>query len=96
MKCNFESEFIPIPNNLFTILPKNEGFKVKYYSNNDEILCIRTEFAKLYSQNYTHVMNMPGNINQIMCAAKHFNIVCLDYRLTKYISEFCSKKLNYE
>lgn len=93
MKCDFVSDFVPIPNVVFNTLPKNIGFKVKTYSNDDEISCIRAEFEQLYLQQYTHVINMPGNFNQILCAAKHYNIVCLDYRLTKHISEFCSKKI---
>lgn len=94
MKCDFRSSFVPLPNIEFKVLPRNSGFKLKRYSNSDHIDCIRTEFQKLYCEKYTHVMNMPGNFKEIKCASKHYNIVCLDARNTKFIAEFCSKKLN--
>lgn len=93
MKRKFISDFIPKPNINFNILPKNNGFKVKCYLQMDVVKCIRTEFEHLYEQQYTHVVNMPGNLHQIICAAKHYNIICLDSRLTKHIADFCSKVL---
>ncbi|ATY70262.1 GrBNV gp62-like protein [Tomelloso virus] len=91
-KCNFTSDFIPMPQTKFEVLPINEGYKVKIYTSSDEIESIRAEFETLYNQKYTHVMNMPGDFNQILCTAKHYKIICLDRRLVKHVSEFCSRR----
>lgn len=92
MHSQFTFDFVPMPDIAFNVLPKNTGFKVKRYLYTDEVPCIREEFERLYHSGYTHVINMPGNLNQIICAAKHYNIVCVDYRLLKYVSEFCSRQ----
>lgn len=95
MKCNFTSTYIPIPNDTFTsVLTPHTEYKLKRYKLGETVDSIRNEFESLYSQKYTHVTNMPGNFNEIILTAKHFNIICLDARMQKYISDYCSRRIN--
>lgn len=54
-----------------------------------EINSIRSEFERLKYENYTHTVNMPGNINDIIAMARTYNIIPLDCRLQKYIADYC-------
>lgn len=87
------SSFIPLPSIEPDVMPTNEGFKVKMYSHTSQISSIRNEFETLHHQNYTHVINMPGKLDLIISTGKYYNIICLDNRLTKYISGICSDYL---
>lgn len=91
MRCNFTSDFVPQPKIITAIFPQNDGFKIKNYLFSDKVDCLRTEFQMLYNQKYTHVMNMPGDFNQILCTARQYNIICVDRRLVRHVADFCSR-----
>jgi len=94
MKCNFISDFVPTPNVIFDdVLEPNTGFKVQIYNGYENIANYRSEFERLYSEGYTHVVNMPGNINCIYKFAKYFRLICRDHRLDICIANICSDML---
>lgn len=93
MKCTFVSDFVPTSTIEFGVLEKNKEYKPMQYSGLHKIQCVRSEFHKLHFEKYTHVINMPGNFEHIRCVAKQFNIVQLDRRLGKYVSDFCSQSI---
>lgn len=90
MKCNFMSDFIPTSTTEFMVLKKNKKYKAMQYDV-DKIQSIRAEFQKLHAEKYTHVINMPGDFKHIRCVAKQYNIIHLDRRLGKFVSDFCSE-----
>lgn len=83
---------IPLPKPIIIREPCiSDGAKVKRYTEMDKSLVIPTEFQKLNSQGYTHVVNMPGDMREIFYYAKRMKIVVLDHRISKYVSDLCSR-----
>lgn len=67
--------------------PKTTEMKIKIYQDDDIISSIRSEFEQLYTNGYTHVVNMPGKLDYIIPLARYFKFVYLDHRLIRYISD---------
>lgn len=93
-KVDFYSDYVPIPTTIYETITKNKGYKAKFYSALDKVECIRTEFEMLYRQGYTHVMNMPGDLDQVILTANYYKIVCQDNRVLKFTSDLCSQRLS--
>lgn len=99
-RANFDylSTFVPMPDLSRIIAPVREkssgetGTKMKvYYPNRPYIIMsIRSEIASLYQQGYTHVVNMPGNFDEIKCVCKFYGIVCMGNKNIKYVADWCS------
>lgn len=64
--------------------------KMKHYQKNETIGSVRAEFERLSMLKYTHVVNAPAKLEQVIPTARYFNIMCLDHRLVKYISDIAS------
>lgn len=93
----FYTSYVPECNYVFEKKSLNKTYKLKKYPNNISINSLRHEFETLVDQDYTHVTNMPGNIQQILKLANHYGIVYLD--IDKYVADYCSKnqlKINYK
>lgn len=57
--------------------------------NDNETISIRCEFEKLKRENYTHSINMPGDLNIIAPMAQSYKIIPLDFRMVKYVADQC-------
>ncbi|AYP97979.1 GrBNV gp62-like protein-like protein [Mauternbach virus] len=87
----FISSYVPKPNTYTVIKESNKGCKLKLYNKGDVIPSLAAEFQMLYDQKYTHVVNAPGRLNDILVTAKEYKLICLDSRMGKYVAEYCSK-----
>lgn len=94
MKLEFQSTYYPVPGILTSKVEKPlPVYKLKVYPTGTVLLSMRHEFETLHREQYTHIANMPGRLDEIMRNCKYYSIVCLDQRMTKFIAEFCSKNL---
>lgn len=83
---------MPDPSLLAQPKKPNTGQKIKVYKSTDVVASIRGTFSELFEQGYTHVVNMPGDIEEILCVAKYYNMVCLHRKNLKYIADYCSRR----
>lgn len=84
-----EMVYCPMPVDIYHNPQSNylKNTKIKIYNPNDSISSIRSEFETLATLQYTHVVNMPGNLDTIIELAKFFKIIYLDWRMLRYISD---------
>jgi len=87
----FISSYVPKPTVHNVIKELNDGHKMKVYKKGDAIPSLAVEFQMLHDQNYTHILNAPGRLNDILMTAKEYKLICLDSRMGKYVAEYCSK-----
>lgn len=94
MKLKFQSNYFPIPDAITLKVDKPPStYKLKKYPIGSTIMSIRHEFEMLHREQYTHIANMPGRLDEILINCRYFSIICLDYRMNKFVAEFCSKKI---
>lgn len=94
MKLKFQSNYYPTPSIIkLKVLTPSSNYKLKRYPMGASIMSMRHEFETLHREQYTHIANMPGRLDEILRNCQHFSIVCLDRRMPKFISEFCSKNI---
>lgn len=84
-----EMPYCPMPIDVYHNPQSNdlENVKIKIYNPSDSISSIRSEFETLAALQYTHIVNMPGNLDAIIELAKFFKIIYLDWRMLRYISD---------
>ncbi|ATZ81576.1 GrBNV_gp62-like protein [Drosophila innubila nudivirus] len=87
----FISSYVPKPTVHNVIKESNDGYKLKSYKKGDVIPSLAVEFQMLYDQKYTHILNAPGRLSDILVTAKEYKLICLDSRMGKYVAEYCSK-----
>lgn len=89
----YETGYFPAPDITDTIIAKNRGYKLKRYSDRDERIdaaVVRSVFADLHAQGYTHVANMPCRLTDICYNARCFHIIVVDRRLVRRIAALCA------
>lgn len=86
---SMEMAYCPMPVDVFNDpqIDLSRDTKIKIYKPYDKIQSIRSEFETLSNLEYTHVINMPGNLSLIIELAKFFKFIYIDCRLPKYIAD---------
>lgn len=89
MKFKIDTTYFPVPHSVSQIYPQQavDDIKYKKYTTKNKITSIRSELHLLKNNNFTHVINMPGNLKSIAYDARCLGIVVLDKRMPAYISE---------
>lgn len=85
--------YFPMPDTSDKAVVKNRGYKLKYYTSLDEPIetsSLRSVFERLHADGYTHVANMPGQLNDICYNARCFHMIVIDKRLIKQIAGLCA------
>lgn len=62
------------------------AIRLKVYTIRDSISSLRSELNSLRSAQFTHSVNLPGRLRDILATASQFKIICWDYRLPGYVS----------
>jgi hypothetical protein len=87
----FQLSYCPMPDTRIMYekpLPTTtDRFKVKYYQITDKIKSVRSEMELLHTQGYTHFVNMPGGMVDILSMAAFYKLICWDYRLTVFLAD---------
>lgn len=79
---------------LYTRRERPKGYKIMWYTNVQQLnLPIFEEFRRLWDENYTHAVDMPGQFREIRRISKNFEIVCMNKRMPKNIADMCSKTM---
>lgn len=89
----YSTPYFPKPKTSDKAIVKNRGYKLKYYSNTDERIVtasLRAVFERLHADGYTHVANMPAQLNDICYNARCFHMIVIDKRLIKRIASLCA------
>lgn len=89
----YTTPYFPKPGTTDNAIVKNSGYKLKYYTNVDERIAtasLRSVFERLHADGYTHVANMPAQLNDICYNARCFHMIVMDKRLVKRIAELCA------
>ena len=82
---------IPLPNPI--VIPENaNSLQMQRYRVTDCVNSIASELSRLRKAGYTHVVNMPGDLRDILYYAKRAKIVVLDHRMYKAIADYCASK----
>ena len=68
--------------------------KIKYYTEQDTVCSVCTEIQKLNNSGYTHIVNMPGPISEILYYANKMHLVVVDHRLAKYVADLSADIAN--
>lgn len=91
----FHSRYTPLPiDDVEQIVTPRDCFKMRFYaSGSSNVSSVRAEFENMHKQEITHVANMPANLNEVLTNCQYFGIICLDRRMHKFVSEFCSRSL---
>lgn len=65
---------------------KPNAIRLKVYTIRDSISSLRSELNSLRSAQFTHSVNLPGRLRDVLSTASQFKIICWDYRLPGYVS----------
>lgn len=89
----YTTRYFPKPETSDRVIVKNRGYKLKYYTVADERILtasLRSVFERLHADGYTHVANMPAQLNDICYNARCFHMIVIDKRLIKRIAGLCA------
>lgn len=89
----YKTAYFPVPDTSDAVVTKNRGYKMKYYSDRDERIeatRLRSVFAGLHAEGYTHVANMPCRLTDICYTARCFHMIVVDRRLVRRIAALCA------
>lgn len=89
----YTTPYFPKPDTIDKGIVKNRGYKLKRYTNADKRIMtasLRSVFERLHADGYTHVANMPAQLNDVCYNARCFHMIVIDKRLVKRIARLCA------
>lgn len=85
---------MPSMASLYGARPPSTGYKIKWYTNVNKLSApLYDEFQMLRDNNYTHVVDIPGQPRELYRISRHFGIVLMSKRMPKNIADMCSRTL---
>lgn len=89
----YKTSNFPVPDTSDAVVTKNRGYKMKNYGVREERIdatVLRSVFAGLHAEGYTHVANMPCRLTDVCYNARCFHMIVVDRRLVRRIAALCA------